>query len=71
MILLEVVYSALKKIARFCIWFITARDCKHCKFGGFCWGSWHCNKGDLQDKAKCLTTLWRCYFKRKKNDFKE
>lgn len=65
MILLEGVYWFLKKIARFCIWFITARDCEHCKYGSLTRWGWKCDMSDYQNKDKCLMTLWRCYFKRK------
>jgi len=66
MILLECVYAIFKRILRFCIWFITARDCEHCTNGTLTRWGWKCDMADYRKGDKCKNSLCRCYFERKK-----
>ncbi len=66
MILLEFVYGIFKPFSRFCIWFVTARDCKHCTYGTFTKWGWMCAMEDLGKRRKCRNTLRRCYFERQR-----
>jgi hypothetical protein len=65
MILFEWGYMFIKHLLRFCIWFITARDCEHCRYGWYSWSDYGCNRG-YECKEKCLTTVTRCHFEREK-----
>ncbi len=71
MILIELVVNIVKRlyyyVARFIIWFITARDCRHCKY----WNGEHwiygCNKTNwIPTKVECLNSPYRKHFEREK-----
>lgn len=80
MIILEVILFFAKKLfyytLRPIIWIVTARDCRHCKYGRWntysCWYcdpfGWHCGIGWIPDEEKCQSTPWRCKFKRRKDN---
>ena len=65
MILLEFIFGIIKKVLRFFVWLITARDCEHCKYGTFTKWGWWCNINEFEKKKTCKTTVMRCYFKRR------
>ena len=77
MILLEFFGDLIKWVfyhtTRPIIWIITARDCRHCKYGGWNLHSrwfkdpfgWHCERNYHPDKVACLRTPWRCKFVRR------
>ena len=53
-------------ICRFFYWLITARDCKHCQWGG-CNGGWTgCWKTEEKQEA-CMKSICRVGFERKKD----
>lgn len=63
---LKVVYSAYFYTARFIVWFITARDCKHCQYGQRTMFSKHyrCSKNWRSDIDTCMESVYRKNFKR-------
>lgn len=77
MILFELMQWLIKKIfyyiARPIIWIITARDCRHCKYGGWMSNSrwygdpfgWYCDRTYNPDIRACQKTPWRCKFERR------
>ncbi len=63
MILLEAVWFVLKRVLRFLVWFITARDCRHCKYGYTkSVGRWFCSNSSAHP---CDETICRCDFERR------
>ncbi len=73
MILIEFIYKNVKKIyyyiARFIIWFITARDCKHCKYNKVSYWNdrviYGCGKSNMTTTFECMSSLYRKHFERK------
>ena len=73
MILIEFFGNILKFtwycIARFFVWIITARDCKHCKYGKceyFTYDvKWMCTREDMRHQRKCDNSITKVYFERK------
>ena len=74
MIIIEFFIKAIKTIwyyiARFFVWIITARDCKHCKYGeeddfydGY--GIWYCAREDKKYTIECMNSICRVCFERK------
>lgn len=84
MIIIEFLWDVLREacyyIPRFIIWIITARDCKHCKYREELYCSyyddkWTCSCNRIFSNAEeqkfyesCMSTPWRCNFKRKKKE---
>ena len=78
MILLELFNFIFDKlfywISRPIVWLITARDCRHCRYGGFRqftngyrWNTFNYGcKRDLIEEDKCKDTSWRCNFEKRK-----
>ena len=77
MIILEFLWLFIKWIfyytTRPIIWLITARDCRHCRYGvwlkvfksyynPFNWG---CDVTVCDQKYACQSTPWRCHFERR------
>lgn len=70
MILIEKIWWLMRQVARGVVWFITARDCKHCMYGRYSYNSWRqhyeCSIS-IDDVINCKDSVTRCHFKRKKN----
>lgn len=63
--LLRLIYYIFYLLARPVIWLITARDCRHCKYGG-CnhQGTAYCRR-DYCVEEDCKEVPWRRNFERK------
>ena len=66
----NLIYYILRPI----IWFITARDCRHCKHCRLTvwdsawkgtWKEWECMI-KIKEEKKCKKCPWRCHFERRK-----
>lgn len=68
MIILEFLESALLNVARFFVWIVTARDCKHCKHyqRGILFG-YVCEKR-TSEMSDCLGSVTRKYFEKESED---
>lgn len=76
MILLEFLWGCIKWLfyytTRPVIWIITARDCRHCKYGRqfttnrwyYNPFGWYCDRNYIPDKIACWSTPWRCKFEK-------
>lgn len=67
MILIEKVWRLIRRVARFFVWFITARDCEHCanRYVSFLSDTYGCKK-DYGVMMECIGTVTRCHFERRK-----
>ena len=67
MILIEKIRWLIHNVARFFVWFITARDCEHCThYKYYLFQVRECDRG-INDKLDCKSTVTRRHFERKKN----
>ena len=76
MILIEFIVETVKLIwyciARFTVWILTARDCRHCYYGR-CKGcydgyEWVCDIQNMVETRKCQDSITRKHFKRKNKE---
>lgn len=79
MIIIEAIRGIFKLlfyyITRPIIWLVTARDCRHCKYGHWRTCSnwyynpfgWSCGRNCTPDRNACLKSPWRCKFEKKEN----
>ena len=78
MIVIEMICGICKWIAYYVsrpvIWVVTARDCRHCKYGSWSIRSrwyydpfgWYCRRNYHPDMVACQKTPWRCKFERRR-----
>lgn len=61
----KIIYFILWNAMRFIVWVITARDCKHCKYGKLHnRGGYVCHLTSyIPDKEKCIKSVTRIFFK--------
>ena len=76
MILIEFIVATAKLIwyliARFTVWILTARDCRHCYYGRcecyYSGNEWMCDLPDHREVRKCQDSITMVHFKRKNKE---
>lgn len=62
--ILNIIFNIYYYVARFIVWFITARDCRHCKHSGIFHCKYYCCKTHIPEKRECLRSIHRKHFER-------